>query len=128
MDSVLITAPRDYDAEFRLRLQPFGMAESGEQGTFVLDDGQSRVYIRRNVLASDELEPDEMEQILDSIENPVFYSVDFTDIDFGRRVIESVADDPDLLVDNDHGVRMPGSDFVRLLRSRPSWDWRLESE
>ena len=58
--------------------------------------------------------------------DPVFYGVDFSDIILCRRVLLAIADDPRLLIDNDHGVVLTGTDFVHVLRSRPEWDWRRD--
>jgi hypothetical protein len=74
----------------------------------------------------DELEADEIDSILAAIPVPIFYTLDFSDIGLCRRVLASIADDPRLLVDNDHGVRLFGHEFVRRLRSQPDWDWRRD--
>jgi hypothetical protein len=124
MESIMVAAPRQYDDEFRSRLQSLGTVQDAAEGGLVFDDGTSRVYVTRNDFARDELEPEELERLQSMIATPVFYAVDFSDIRLVRKVMEAIADDPDLVVDNDHGVLMPGSEFVELLRRRPDWDWR----
>jgi hypothetical protein len=127
MESVLIAAPREYGAEFKSRLQVIGPVEMAAGDGFVLDDKTSRVYVIRNNAAPEELEPERLERITAVMENPFFYSVEFSDIAFCRRVLEVIADDPGLIVDNDHGVILSGSEFVRLLRSQQGWDWRTDA-
>jgi hypothetical protein len=92
----------------------------------VIQDAMSRAYVTRNDLVRNELEPEDLRAIAEAIADPTFYTVDFSDIDLCRRNLLAIADDAKLLVDNDHGVRLSGSDFVRVLRSQPDWDWRRD--
>jgi len=126
MESVLIVTPFAYDAEFELRLEQLGPVTTGAEGVLFVEDGRSRVYLFRNDWARDELEPDQLERVRSIFAAPVFYSVDFSDIALCRNVLEAIANDPELLVDNDHGVVLIGPEFLRLLRDRPDWDWRLD--
>jgi len=126
MESVIVVTPGEYDANFKSRLELIGPVDVMEGGGLVLDDGLSRIYITRNNNATAELEPERLAHIRAMIQIPIFYSVDFTDVALCRRVIEAIADDPNLVVDNDRGVVLPGSRFVELLRSRQDWDWRLD--
>jgi hypothetical protein len=127
MESVVVIAPRVYDDEFRARLASHpSLAPTGEGNVVVLDDGKTRVYVAHNDYAFQEMDPERLQQITASVNEPVFYTVDFSDIKFCKGVLTLLVDDPLLLVDNDHGVLLAGSDFVRLLNERPDWDWRLD--
>jgi len=126
MESVLIVTPFAYDAEFKLRLEQLGPVTTGAEGVLFVEDGRSRVYLCRNDWARDELEPDQLERVRSTFAAPIFYSVDFSDIALCRNVLEAIANDPELLIDNDHGVVLIGPEFLRLLRDRPDWDWRLD--
>lgn len=123
MESVTIAAPFEYELELNARLQEIGPAKA-VAGGLVIEDGNSRVYVCRNDAVRDELEPEQLDRILSTIPRPVFYTVDFSDLALCRRVLEAIADDPGLLVDNDHGVLLDGATFIGLLRARPAWDWR----
>jgi hypothetical protein len=92
----------------------------------VIEDGGTRVYVSRNDSVADDLEPEARARIAAATPSPVFYTVDFNDLDLCRRVLLAIADDPRLLIDNDHGVLLSGADFVRVLRSQPDWDWRQD--
>lgn len=127
MESVIIAAPFAYDAELRLRLEQVGPVTIGAAGALVVDDGSSRVYVARNDAVHDEFEPERLALVTSTIPHPIFYSIDFSDIALCRKVLEVIADDPKLLVDNDHGVLLPGSEFVRVLRSQRDWDWRASA-
>jgi hypothetical protein len=126
MESVMIATPREYGGELVSHLQTIGAVERTADGGFAVDDGKSRVYVTRNTAAPEELEPERLEHIRSVIATPLFYSVDFSDIALCRRVLELIADDPTVVVDNDHGLMLSGADFVRLLRKRRDWDWRLD--
>ncbi len=127
MESVTVIAPRAYDGEFKARLASHpSLAPTGEGNVVVLDDGKTRVYVARNDYATEEMEPERLQQIMASVKEPIFYTVDFSDIDFCKGVLTLLVDDPLVLVDNDHGVLLAGSDFVRVLHERPDWDWRYD--
>ncbi|MFO0588691.1 MAG: hypothetical protein U0441_14170 [Polyangiaceae bacterium] len=124
MESVLLVAPREYGDAFKARLE--GLKDLSVSGAtaFVVTDARSRVYVSHNEYVSQELEPEELERFKTMFGNPVFYTVDFSDIHLCRRVLFALADDPALWVDNDHGTLLSGPDFLDLLRRRPDWDWR----
>ncbi len=52
--------------------------------------------------------------------------LDYSDIELAKRVLEIIADDPDVTVDNDFGTVLPGDQFVARIRANSSWDWRRE--
>jgi hypothetical protein len=127
MNTVIIAAPFEYDAQLRARLEQIGPVITGADGVLVLDDGASRVYVGRNDAMREEFEPERLGRIASLLPRQVFYSVDFSDIALCRRVLEVMVNDPRLVVDNDHGVVLPGPDFVRVLQSQRDWDWRVNA-
>jgi hypothetical protein len=126
MDSVIIAVPGGYEARLEATLAAIETFSKNGESSWVVDGGMSRVFVSRNEFVATELEPERWEQIASVIPQPVFYTVDFSDIDLCRRVLMLLADDPNLLVDNDHGVVLAGPEFVRLLRGRGDWDWRRD--
>jgi len=127
MNTVIIAATSEYEAQLRARLEQVGPVVTGADGVLVLDDGTSRLYVVRNEAVRDDFDPEHLGRIVSLLPDPIFYSVDFSDIALCRRVLEVIANDPKLVVDNDHGVILPGSDFVQLLQSQHDWDWRVSS-
>lgn len=124
MESVVIVTPTDYHAHFRARIpKPYKTTESSTD-TIVIEDGHNRIYLTKQQSMRDELDATQLATIDTTMTNPIFYTVDFTDIDFCRAVLLAVADDPHVLVNNDHGLLLSGADFALLLRERHSWDWR----
>jgi hypothetical protein len=126
MESVIVVAPKGYEAELKARLTRSWKLAEGAGGAWVVVEGSNRVYVSRDDSVRDELDLERLARITETIHEPTFYTVDFADLDLCRRVLASFLDDPKLLVDNDHGVVLPGSEFVRVLRSQADWDWRRD--
>ena len=40
-----------------------------------------------------------------------------------KKVIEVIADDPNVVADNDFGTVLPGDQFVAKIRAERGWDW-----
>src|SRR4051812_37534581 len=100
MESVVVVAPRVYDDEFWTRLANHSSLErAATENVVVLNDGRTRVYVARNEYADQEMEPEVLQYVKSLIDEPVFYVVDFSDIDFCKSVLLLLVDDPLLLVD-----------------------------
>jgi hypothetical protein len=127
MESVIIVAPHVYDAELKARLSRTWSVTDTDTGGSVIEDRGARLYVSRNDSVAGDMEREVLARIVATTREPVFYTVDFSDLDLCRRVLIAVADDPLLLIDNDHGVLLTGTDFVRVLRSQPDWDWRQDA-
>jgi hypothetical protein len=126
MESIIIVTPCNYDETFRSRIPVTYKIGEGASGVTIVEDGRSRIYIGRNASVRGELKPSQLESIASTLPDPSFYTIDFSDIAFCRKVLAAIANDPRVLLDNDHGVLLSGSDFVRVLRSQPDWDWRRD--
>jgi len=50
--------------------------------------------------------------------------LDYSDVNLAKRVLEVIADDPSLTVDNDFGTVLSGRQFADRCRAEPEWDWR----
>ncbi len=132
MESVIVVAPCVYDSELRSRIsRPLEVQRASSyrrrhRRLVIYDEHNSHVFLSRWERAKEELPVDELSQIEATIPRPVFYLVEYSDIDLCRKVLLAIADDPRLLIDNDFGVRLSGPDFLSLLRARPDWDWRRD--
>ena len=126
MESIIIAAPYSYDVTLRSRIPGKYVVREGDAGTTVIEDGNTRIYVSQNESIRSDLEDRQLATVIGTIPSPVFYSIDFSDVAFCRDILLAIADDPDILVDNDHGVMLPGSEFVRVLRSQHDWDWRRD--
>jgi hypothetical protein len=126
MESVLIITPRNVSINqlreaASLSCTPEDIADDG----FVVQTVDSRIHVRPDDMIVSELEVEQLSQIQNIIAEPAFFVVDFSDIKLCKKIIVSVANRADFLVDNDHGVLCSGSDFVKTILEFPLWDWRL---
>jgi len=126
VESVIMAAAHGYDTKIRARVPDRYRISEGGSGVTVVEDGESRIYISRSPSVRDELEPEQLPSIEATIPDPVFYTIDYSDITFCRELLIEVANDAEVLIDNDHGLMARGSDFVSMLRSRRDWDWRKD--
>jgi len=128
MESIIVVVPSNVSLELALEGVPstWKVEPSGQDRFVVSSDGR-RAYISVDPSLMDELESDEQDSVLKLVPSPTFFVVDYSDIGFCRELLSAIADRPDVVVDNDHGVLCPGSTFVSMLRERPLWDWRTTS-
>jgi len=125
MESVILVAPCVYIAKFKSRIHAKFHVDEGGAGGMVIDDGKTTIYILQDDSIRDDLAQEQID-LVSTMQDPIFYAPDFVDIDFCREVLTMIADDPAILVDNDHGIMMVGSEFVRMIKSQLDWDWRRD--
>lgn len=125
MDSITIVTTRGYDLRhLRRSIPPTYRVNHAANERIVIESGGRRAYLGADARIANEMEPEESSHILGMIPEPIFYTLDFTDINLCKELLLAIADRGDVLIDNDHGVVLPGSEFVQILRSRGNWDWR----
>jgi hypothetical protein len=47
-------------------------------------------------------------------------------MELAKVILERIADDSSLTVDNDFGTVLPGDEFVAKCRMNKGWDWRRD--
>lgn len=52
--------------------------------------------------------------------------IDYSDIELIKSILETIADNPNVIVDNGFDLVIPGNEFAALIRARKDWDWRRE--
>jgi hypothetical protein len=125
MDSVIIVTRRSFEFEqLRQAIPATYRVDDAGNDRVVIESGGRRAYLGPDARIVDEMEPEEASRIADMIPEPIFYTLDFSDISLGKELLVAIADRGDVVIDNDHGVVLSGSEFVRLLRSHGDWDWR----
>ncbi len=50
--------------------------------------------------------------------------LDYSDIELAKSILEKIANDSALTVDNDFGTVLPGNEFVARCKAKGDWDWR----
>ena len=128
MDSVIIVTKRDFALEQLRRTIPssYNVNDAANE-CIVIERGGRRAYLRADARVADEMESEEASRVLGLIADPIFYTLDFSDIDLCKELLLAIADRGDLVIDNDHGIVLPGSEFARVLRSQGDWDWRRDA-
>jgi hypothetical protein len=51
--------------------------------------------------------------------------LDYSDVELAKQLVVIIADNPNLIVDNDFGTVLPGDKFMARCRVEGGWDWRL---
>jgi hypothetical protein len=92
-------------ARFHLRESPEDMVAIEENGT--------RVFIGQSELDSGE-----------NWRNEIL--LDYHSEELVKKVIELLADDSTLIVENDYGTKLPGDEFVARIRANKGWNCRDE--
>jgi len=114
MDTVTITSRTEIALDdVRSKLAARWSLLNGGPDQVVVEEANSRVYIYHPAegLAG----------------NPLCeLFLDFSSVALVNKVIETIADDPQLTVDADFGIVLPGDEFVARVRSSKEWDWRRE--
>lgn len=126
MDTVIVIAPSGYDKTLSSRVPDRYQVQPGSAGAIVIQDGAKRIYLWENKHVANEFDPGVLAAVTQAIPNPTFYSVDYHDVGFCRDLLLEIADDPNIFVHNNYGTMAAGSEFARLLRDKPDWDWRSE--
>ena len=124
MESVIIVTPYNFDEIFKARIPRKYNVEKGALGNLVISDGWTRLWLSQDESILNTLDDAGLEKVINMFRDPIFYTLDFSDIKFCREVLLAIVDDPAILVDNDHGVMMSGPEFVHFLCGKPDWDWR----
>ena len=100
MNTVSIKSPRPISiSEIEKRLSTQWRVDGGN--ALVVHGQLSRVYIY--------------------LERPTLLYLDYSEVDFVKKIIELIADDSALLIDNEHDAALPGDQFVA--RCRTGWIW-----
>jgi hypothetical protein len=116
MDTVVISSKRPFELEpIRLLLSKEWTVTTAFNGSrLVVHDVDGRAYIYPT---TDE-----------SSQSPGEYTLllDYRTVRLAKKILETVADDASLTIDNDFGLILPGNEFVAKIRQNPAWDWRAE--
>jgi hypothetical protein len=111
MDTIAIMSNKPFSLDtLKETLSKRWPVETSVYGAVVVGDSSSRVYI---------YEDDESKDV-----NVFTLWVDYTSVELVKAVLEDIADDPELIVDNDFGTVLSGSEFVARCRAEPDWNWR----
>ena len=57
----------------------------------------------------------------------VFFFLEYSDLELAKKVLITIADDDQVVIDNDFGTVLSGKEFVRKLKTEVDWDWRKKA-
>ncbi len=127
MQSVVLIAPRGYGVSgFTARIPAQYSIEIQSPDRVLLRRGTSYVAINRESRLENDFDPEELATVRQQITDPEFFTFEFSDYNLVHALLLIIGEDERIMIDNDHGVRLPGPQFVELLRQRPDWDWRRD--
>lgn len=126
MDSVVIVADEYVGNQLFQSIVRLPSIEFATNGRIVLHERGGRVYFGRDDHVGNEFEAAQLDAIRNHVEEPAFYVIEFSDIQACRRLLLAVANRPDILIDNDHGLLTTGTLFIQQIQARPDWDWRRD--
>jgi hypothetical protein len=128
MESVGIICERTQAAEVWARVPPKLVHNRVDDRCWVLEESGSACYL--NLDDSEEAfigfagQNELMDFIRARVADPVMFSLAYRDVEFCKRLLLLLADDPRMIVDNDFDLTVPGDEMARRIRSNPGWDWR----
>jgi hypothetical protein len=111
METIAITSQNAFSLEqIERALVPHYQVAMSNEGGIAINGPGTRAYIH----ADKEPESAGIHRLL----------IDYSDVEFVKTLLAIVADDPDLLIDNDFGTVLPGDQFVARTKADKGWNWR----
>jgi hypothetical protein len=131
MRDIILIAPNDFGLGKIRDLLPLGVDafidnEEGRLSVAAVSPDGSLEFVHDDSLSEHYLDSDEARSLDCVGPSPKFYLVHFRSIGQLKRILTSVANRPDVVIDNDFAVMEPGNVFVERWSSSPDWDWVKE--
>jgi hypothetical protein len=111
METLSIDSTRSFSLELIQRaISQDWCVEASKADTLVVHGTGSRAYLHLDVTST----APGMHRLL----------LDYSDVEFAKSLVERIADDPDVIVNNDFGTVLPGNQFVARIKADRGWNWR----
>ena len=105
MNTVVISATKEISLDdVRALLARHWSLLNTPPDRLAIEESNSRVYIYHPRLDLGATDPKQL-------------FLDYSSQELVKKVIQAIGDDPDCVIDNDHGTALPGDQFVAWLRS-----------
>lgn len=124
MEAVILITANDNPALFRERISPEFTVTSLAGGRLAIARGSRQAYLGQDSAILDDFDAPERRALEALGERLDCFALEFSDIGFCKDLLLQLADDPEVYIDNDHGILEPGPRFLERLREAPEWDWR----
>lgn len=126
MNAVLLITNNDQYNKLVARIPSRFQTYRNAPESIAIEDGERHAYLVREDSGVSGIEQEQIDAIQAVIPNPFFVSLEYNSLSLCRELLVNLADDPNLLIDNDNGTVISGSQFVARLRQNPTWDWSDE--
>lgn len=111
MDTISIKFPKSFSlSAIKETLLQQWAVEASTDDTLVIHGNNTRSYLYPSTESQG---AEELELFLD-----------YSDTEFAKSILERIADDSAVIIDNDFGTVLPGDQFVARCKSESGWNWR----
>ena len=111
METIAITSNKPFSTEqLKQTLSKHWSVEISAYDAVVVHGTNSRAYIEPGT----ECENDNLFKLW----------INYSDVELAKAVLLEIADERELIVDNDFGTVLPGNEMVARIRAQPDWNWR----
>lgn len=125
MGSVIVITNKEWSATRFAEIAKLRWEISGlDEHHCVVGNGQMHVIINADQTINNDYDDEEIAAVLEMVPEPKFFIFEFNDFEFGKEVLEELADASDIAVDDDHGNILIGTEFCSRIRNNVSYDWR----
>ena len=126
METIFIATTADVTIEQLINMIPESFKkEKQPDGRFFISSDTHHCWIEHDEEIESDYDEDEMFFVRKHIPKPIFFTCEFTEIDFGKEILSYIIFDERFVIDNDYGELLTGGEFLNKLRDEPDWDWRL---
>lgn len=129
MRDMILIANRNFNlSEIRdqIKSDDFKVTFAGDRISIQDISSKNFVQIERDDDIALYYEDEEGDVFKSNIADPVYYIVNFQDINLLKRILKMTLDRPDVFLDNDFGLIQTGRQFLVTLDRRPKWDWAMD--
>ena len=116
METFIIATPRNVKIEQLIDMIPERFErEKQSNDRFLISSELHHCWIKLDDEIESYYDENEMLIVKKHIPTPKFFNCEFSEMDFGKEILS----------DRVHGEILTGGEFLKRLRGKPEWDWRI---
>ena len=126
METFIIATPRNVKIEQLIDMIPERFEREKQSNyRFLISSELHHCWIELDDEIESYYDENEMLIVKKHIPTPKFFNCEFSEMDFGKEILSYIIFDNGFVIDNDHGEILTGGEFLKRLREKPEWDWRI---
>ncbi|MBF0100185.1 MAG: hypothetical protein HQK77_04675 [Desulfobacterales bacterium] len=126
METIIIVTTTDVTIEKFIDMLPDSFRKEKQlDGRYFISSEIHYCWIEYDDEIESYYDEDEMLIVKKHIPKPKFFTCEFTEIEFGKKILSHLISDNQFVIDNDHGELLTGEEFIKRLKDDPDWDWRI---